>query len=86
MKESSLTDLDRQTLQVVWTECNRKLLSRRQAEQDSARVTGECAGSLTSAQVEQLRLRREAGQSMASLAREFKITCDSLYVYCVRRW
>ncbi len=41
---------------------------------------------LTSEQVDQLRLRHEAGESLNSLAREFRTTCASLLQLVVRRW
>lgn len=65
--------------------------SRRGRPADDARPDakhGQTRGaqSLTSEQVEQLRLREEGGESMTSLAREFKVARESLYQFIVRRW
>jgi hypothetical protein len=41
---------------------------------------------LTSEQVERIRLREEAGDSIGSLAREFGVAYEIVAQYLVRRW
>lgn len=41
---------------------------------------------LTSGQVERIRLREEAGESISSLAREFGVAFEIVAQYLVRRW
>lgn len=54
--------------------------------EDPAADASSNATLLTSEQVDQLRLRHEAGESLNSLAREFRTTCASLLQLVVRRW
>lgn len=87
MLNPTLTRLDQQTLQATWDQAK-----RRRPDGVDERVEGSAtdappkATSLTSEQVELLRLRHEAGESLTSLARELRTTCDSILQLVVRRW
>jgi len=87
MLNSPLTSLDHLTLETAWDRAaRRRLLATNAAHEDQASDAPPTATSLTSEQVEHVRLRHEAGESLNSLARELRTTCDSLLQLVVRRW
>ncbi len=87
MIDPTRTSLDRLTRETTRDRANhRRLDGVVSGVEDPAADASSNATLLTSEQVDQLRLRHEAGESLNSLAREFRTTCASLLQLVVRRW
>ncbi len=87
MLHPTLTRLDHLTLEATWDHAKRRRLQGEGTDAENAPAdASSTATPLTSQQVERVRLRHEAGESLNSLARELHTTCDSLLQLVVRRW